>query len=212
MALAVMTQLLEYGDIRRGRLGVMVQDVTPDLAAALALSVDRGAVVSDVENDSAAARAGILPGDVITAVDGVAVDDAAALRNRVGLTRAGVTLAVKILRDGRERTLDVTLGEAQSAPAAPPESRAPGTLEGVTFRELEPADPRYGRLRGVVVSRVAPGSAAARAGLAADDVILALNRRPIASIAELEAALDASSPPFALQIARGATRLFIVVR
>jgi Do/DeqQ family serine protease len=212
MALAVMTQLLEYGDIRRGRLGVMVQDVTPDLAAALALSVDRGAVVSDVENDSAAALAGIRTGDVITAVDGVPIDDAAGLRNRVGLTRAGETLAVTLLRDGRERTLDVTLGEAQSAPAAPLESRAPSTLEGVTFRELEPGDPRYGRLRGVVVVRVAPGSAAARAGLAAEDVILALNRRPIASIAELEAALDASSPPFALQVARGTTRLFIVVR
>jgi S1-C subfamily serine protease len=153
-----------------------------------------------------------LTGDVITAVDGRAIEDAAALRNKVGLTRAGDTVVVTLLRDGRERALGVTIGEQPTAPARPPESSAAGKLDGASFRELDPAHPRYGQVRGVVVSRVTPGSAAARAGLAAEDVILAVNRRPVPSIAELEAALDAASAPFALQIARGSTRLFVVVR
>jgi Do/DeqQ family serine protease len=213
MAVAVMKQLLEYGEIRRGRLGVMVQDVTPDLAAALELSVDRGAVVSDVEKGSAAERAGILTGDVVTAVDGRAIDDAAALRNRVGLTRAGETVVITLLRDGRERTLDVTLGDAPNTPTRLPEApAAAGKLDGATFRELDPAHPRYGQVRGVVVSRVAPGSAAARAGLEPEDVILAVNRRPVTSIRELEGALTAAPSPFALQIERGTTRIFLVVR
>jgi Do/DeqQ family serine protease len=212
MARTVMEQLLEYGEIRRGRLGVLAQDLTPDLAAALDLSVDRGAVVNDVEQGSSAERAGILAGDVITALDGVAVDDASALRNRVGLTRAGETVAVTLVRDGRERTLDVTIGEAPSTPARVPEAAAEGKLDGATFRELDPAHPRYGQVRGVVVSRVASGSAAARTGLAAEDIILAVNRLPVGSIAELEAALERVSPPFALQIERGSTRVFVVVR
>jgi serine protease DegQ len=212
MARAVMEQLLEYGEIRRGRLGVMTQDVTPDLAAALHLPVERGAVISDVEKGSAAEHAGLLTGDVITAVDGRAVDNAAALRNRVGLTRAGETVAVTLLREGRERTLDVTIGEAPNATRQAESPASAGKLEGATFRELDPSHPRYGQVRGVVVSRVAASSAAARAGLVAEDVILAVDRRPIASMAELAAALDAASPPFALQIARGTGRIFLVIR
>jgi Do/DeqQ family serine protease len=213
MAVAVMKQLLEYGEIRRGRLGVMVQDVTPDLAAALELSVDRGAVVSDVEKGSAAERAGILTGDVVTSVDGRAIGDAASLRNRVGVTRAGETVVITLLRDGRERTLDVTLDDAPSTPTRVPEAPAAvGKLDGATFRELDPEHPRYGQVRGVVVSAVIPGSAAARVGLEREDVILAVNRRPVSSMAELEAALAAAASPFALQIARGTTRIFVVVR
>jgi serine protease DegQ len=213
MARAVMKQLLEHGEIRRGRLGVIVQDVTPDLAAALDLSIDRGAVVSDVEPGSAAERAGILTGDVVTAVDGLAIESGAALRNRVGLMRAGDTVAVTLLHEGRERTIDVTLGDAQSMPARLPESPAStGKLDGATFRELDPTHSRYGQVQGVVVSRVAPGSAADRADLEAQDVILAVNRSPVRSIAELEAALSAASTPFALQIMRGTTRIFVVVR
>jgi len=214
MARSVMEQLLEYGEIRRGRLGVIVQDVTPDLAAALDLPVRRGAVVSDVEPGSAAERAGLRPGDVITAIDGRAVDDAATLRNRVGLTRAGETVTLTMLRDGRERRLEVAVGEtpADAAPEPPEPSSTTGGIDGAVLRELDPRHPSYGQVRGVVVSRVAPGSAAAHAGLLADDVILAVNREPVASIAELDAALAQVTRPFALQIARGAGRLFVVVR
>jgi S1-C subfamily serine protease len=168
--------------------------------------------VSDVEDGSAADLAGILTGDVITAMDGRAVEGAAALRNRVGLARAGETIVITLLRDGRERTVDVTLGETPSAPTTPRESSAAGKLDGATFRELDPAHALYGRVRGVVVSRVTPRSAAARTGLEPDDVILAVDRRPVASIVELESALAAASAPFALQIARGTERLFVVVR
>jgi Do/DeqQ family serine protease len=212
MAHTVMQQLLEHGEIRRGRLGVLTQDVTPDLAAALDLSVDRGALISDVQKGSAAERAGILTGDVVTAVDARPIDNAAALKNRVGLTRAGETLAITLLRDGAERVVRVTIEEAPNPAAAPPESPAADKLEGATFRELAPSDPLYGQVRGVAVSRIDAGSAAARAGLEPNDVILTVDRRPVTSIAELAAALDAASAPFALQIARGSGRLFLVVR
>jgi Do/DeqQ family serine protease len=212
MARTVMEQLRDYGEIRRGRLGVMAQDLTPDLVAALHLTVSRGAMVSDVEPKSAAERAGLVVGDVITAIDGEPIESAAALRNRVGLTRAGETIRITLLRDGRSRDVEAQIGEPAAATLQPAPGAEVGKLEGAEFRDLDAEHPQYGRLRGVVVTRVAPGSAAARAGLERDDVIVAVNRQAVGSVAELMRALDAVSVPFALQVARGNARLFIAVR
>jgi serine protease DegQ len=212
MAKTVMEQLRDYGEIRRGRLGVMAQDLTPDLVAALDLTVSRGAMVSDVEPKSAAERAGIAVGDVITAIDGEPIESATALRNRVGLTRAGETIRITLLRDGRSRDVEAQIGEPAAATAQPAPGAEVGKLEGAEFRDLDAEHPQYGRLRGVVVTRVAPGSAAARAGLERDDVIVAVNRQAVGSVAELMRELDAVSVPFALQVARGNARLFIAVR
>jgi len=105
MARMVMEQLIVHGEVRRGQLGVLIQDVTPDLAEALQLGNRRGALVTQILKGSPAERAGLQVGDVIAAVDGRPVTGAAALRTRVGLVRAGETVALSVIRQGRELTV-----------------------------------------------------------------------------------------------------------
>jgi Do/DeqQ family serine protease len=107
MAKAVMEQLIAHGEVQRGRVGLQVQDLTPDIAEALRLTANGGAVVGRVEAGSPARRAGLQAGDVIIAIDGVPVENSADLRNRVGLTPIGEAIRLTIVRSGAERTVEV---------------------------------------------------------------------------------------------------------
>jgi len=103
----VMDQIIEHGQVRRGRLGVAIQDLTPELAETLEVPGDQGAVIAKVEEGSAAARAGLRSGDVVTAVDGRPVHSAADLRNRVGLIRVGTPVQLQVIRRGEQRMLTI---------------------------------------------------------------------------------------------------------
>lgn len=103
----VMDQIIEYGQVRRGRLGVAIQDLTPELAESLNVSGDEGAVIAKVEDGSAASRAGLRSGDVVTSVDGRPVHSAADLRNRVGLVRVGTPLQLQVMRRGQPHSLTI---------------------------------------------------------------------------------------------------------
>jgi Do/DeqQ family serine protease len=110
MARAVMTQLIEHGEVRRGRLGITIQDLTPALADTMKLDLRGGAVISEIEAGSPAARAGLAPGDVIVEVNGQAVLDADDLRNLIGLMPVGTDVAIVLYRDGRERSVNAQVG------------------------------------------------------------------------------------------------------
>jgi len=107
IARSVMTQLIEHGEVRRGRLGIAIQDLTPDLAESLNVTGDQGAVIAQVEQGSAADRAGLRAGDVVVAVDGKPVHSGTDLRNRVGLVRIGTPIQITILRGGQQRTINI---------------------------------------------------------------------------------------------------------
>jgi Do/DeqQ family serine protease len=109
MARNVMAQLVAHGEVKRGRLGVEIQDLTPDIAQAMHLDISEGAVVGRVDPKSPAKRAGIQPGDVIVAVDGIAVHNSSDLRNRIGLTPIGQSVSLTILRKGAEQTIEVRI-------------------------------------------------------------------------------------------------------
>jgi Do/DeqQ family serine protease len=215
MVREVVAQLLEHGNVQRGRIGIAIQDVTPALAQALELGADRGALVTQIEPASPAEQAGIAAGDVIVAIDDEPIDSSADLRNEVGLVRAGQSVAVTLVRDTERRTVRATV--AADKDTSVPETRAadPGSvslLAGATVMEIPSDHPSFGRVRGVWVSSVAPGSAAARFGLRPDDIITGVNREPIGSVGDLTAALGEARAPIALQVQREGRSLFLLVR
>lgn len=210
MARAVMDQLIEHGEVRRGRLGVLIQDFTPDLAEALGIEEKSGAIVTKVEPDTAAAKAGLEAGDVIVAVDDRRVRSAADLRNRIGLKRPGARVSLTIIRDGDRQEVSARLGEAGEEAARVDIDETP--LAGAQLRDLQPGDPAYGTTDGVLVAAVERGSPAARYGLEPGDVILAVNRKPVGSTKQLSKRLESVEGAIALTIQRGDARLFIVMR
>lgn len=215
MVKEVMAQLLEYGEVRRGRLGIFIQDVTPELSDALDLDVKDGAVVTQVEPDSPAEHAGIEAGDVIVEFNGSPVDGSADLRNKVGLFRLGATAEIGLIRDGRRMEIQATIGEALPAVASAGASGNGETVEklqGAEFRNLDATHPQYGKVEGVLVVRVEQGSPAARNGLREGDIVTAVNRMPVGTVRELTDAIGNAGSAVALNILRDDTRLFIVIQ
>ena len=204
MARVVLDQLIEYGEVKRGQLGVIIQDISAELAQALGLETTNGAVVTEVAPGSAAQTAGIQPGDVIVAVDGRPVRNSGDLRNRIGLLRIGSNTRITLIREGRELTVDARIGIASaSADVEGEELRA--QLAGARFAD----NPRGS---GVRVTDVQRGSPAARYGLRPDDLIYAVNRREVSNLADFRREVSESGRVLALSIQRGNMSLFIVIQ
>ncbi|MSU70018.1 MAG: Do family serine endopeptidase [Opitutaceae bacterium] len=218
----VTESLVQHGKVVRGFIGVHIQDITPALADSFGLKKRKGALVAEVQPGSPAAQAGIKSGDVITAIDGQAVNDANKLSLSVSAVAPDTKLGLDLLRDGQtERVQVVTAvkpnsrltGSEENASAS---NDSEGVLNGVAVDDLDPASRREinfpSRLKGAVITGVAPDSAAARAGLKAGDVILEINKQPVASAkqaAELSAGAEGKKTLLKL-CSRGGT-VFVVV-
>ena len=213
IARGVMEQLIEYGDVSRGRLGIYIQDLDPSLAEALDLSVESGALVTQVEPESVAEEVGLQAGDVIIAINGEEIDGGTQLRNRIGLVRAGTTLRVGFIRDGERRMVEATIRaeEGRRLSSRSGGGDGVGRLEGALLRNLDPSHPRYGEVEGVLVADIQPSSPAARAGVQPGDIVIGVNRVRIRSVQELRQALERVPGTLALNVLRGDARLFIVI-
>ena len=211
IATAVMQQLAEHGEMQRGKIGVVIQDLTPDLAEALGLDIERGALVSRVESRSPAQTAGLQAGDVIVAVGGSKVESSRDLRNSIGLVRVGDEIEIDVQRDQRRIGFSVRVGGTETDVLAGAVD-APPALQGAMLRDLEQGDPAYGRIEGVIAAEVGRGSPAARNGIRLGDVIVAVNRRRVRNVRELESAFEQAGQVLALNIVRGNGQLFIVIR
>jgi serine protease Do/serine protease DegQ len=207
LARGVMQQLVEYGQVERGQLGILVQDLTPQLAQAFGIPRNRGAVISRVSPNSAADQAGLRAGDVVVAVNGKPIRNATDLRNTIGLLRVDERVKLDILRDGRAMTITARMGEQVSSTVTG-EGIHP-RLVGATFSELNSGSPRQGE--GVLMADVEPGSPAARTGLRKGDIIISVNRRPVNSLNAFQQAVG-SGNALLLNIQRGRASLFIVIR
>jgi serine protease DegQ len=193
-------------------LGIYIQDVTPELAEALGLDVEQGAVVTQVEPGSAAEQAGIMAGDVVTELNGMAVEGSSDLRNRVGLVRIGAEVDLTYVRDGRVRHATAVIKGGQGTTLTPSGGETIDRLDGAEFSNLGSDNPHYGDVEGVVVSRVAQGSRAEQNGLQSGDIITAVNRTPVTNVQELALAIANAPGAIALNILRDDARLFIVIQ
>jgi serine protease Do len=187
LARSVMESLIQYGHVTRGYLGVMIQNVTPGLASAFDLKNDNGALVSQVEPDGPAHRAGFKDGDVIVRFNGDRVTDSQNLQFEVAATKPGTKVPVEIMRNGHEKTLEVTIkplpGTEQLAEAGSQNNNNNGTLNGVTVSDLNQQTRQQYNIpkdvKGALITQVDPASASAQAGLQPGQVIESINRHRV---------------------------------
>lgn len=210
MANAVMGQLIRYGEVRRGRLGVAIQDVTPDIASALDLRDSKGAIISQVEPKSPAEAAGVKAGDIVVALNGDPLRSSADLRNRVGLVPVGEDVRLTVLRDGKKLEMTVKIAPGGQQVSAK-RDRTP-FLEGSVILDMDQNHGLFGKVEGVVVAKSEPGSPAWRRGLRDGDVIIAVNRQPTPNLQEFSKAIDGDNRVLAMNIIRNGTQLFLVMQ
>ena len=195
LAREVMRQIEQHGHVIRGWLGVAVQDLTPAMAAALNLEETKGALVSDVQEGSPAASAGLVRGDVVMEVDGKAVTDSRALRMSIAEGAPGKKVKLGVMRNDKRLEVTATLGElpADDKQAKPAREAPSAEALGVQVAKLTPELKKRldlpDRATGVVITGVAPGSRAAEVGLRPGDVVQEVDRGPVESAADLEKAL-----------------------
>jgi serine protease Do len=219
MVKPVMDQILSHGKVVRGYLGILPQDVTPELAKAFNYNQPGGVLIGNVKPDTPAAKAGLKQGDVITALNGTATTDRNTFRNAVAAMAPGTSIKLDVWRDGKTQPFTVTLTELPpdaGAQETPADNSSEGGLEGVNVQPLT-AD-IAGELKlpantkGVVITSVDDASPAAAAGLNRGDVIQEVNHKPVSTVAEYKAAVAAAGKqPLLLLVNEGGITRYVVV-
>ncbi|HJT00959.1 MAG TPA: Do family serine endopeptidase [Terriglobales bacterium] len=220
LARYIMDQILKYGKVTRGFLGVGIQDISAPVAKTYGVPANQGAIVSDVQPNSPAAKVGLERGDVITQLNGQPVQGANDLKLKVGEMRPGTTVHLKVLRNGAARDVTMTLGEQpenQQRAGAGSGEQQPTLMQGVAVQDLTPDILQQlglpGDTKGVVVANVASGSAAEAAGLQRGDVIEQVNRHPVDSVSQYEREVRAAgNQTIVLLVNRGGSTAFVVVQ
>lgn len=199
-------QILEYGEVKRGMLGVQGGEVTSELAEALGYESSKGAFVSQVVPDSAADKAGIKAGDIIVSINGKKINTFGELRAKVATLGAGKKVTIGVIRDGKDKTFKVTLGEQTNV-----KTDADKLHKGLTGAELTnttKSDP----VQGVKVNSVKEGSPAQNYQIEKGDIIMSVNRKRVKNLAEFRAILDTKPSVLALNVRRGDRMIYLVVR
>jgi serine protease Do len=220
MASPIVEQLKKTGKVSRGWLGVQIQDLDTDLKAALEMGSADGVLISDVEENSPADKGGLQSGDVVTHINGEAVGSTGQLRNLIAAAGADAKVVLTVRREKKTLKLSVDLGaltDEGASPSAGAEGATKGSeIEGLSLKTLD--DELRSQLKvpasveGVVITRVAPNSKAARAKLRPGDIILRINKEPVADTASAKKLYGGSKGPVLLQILRQGSRLWVVVK
>jgi Do/DeqQ family serine protease len=204
IASSIMRQILDFGEVRRGLLGVSIQTIDAEVARALDTSVDSGALIALVEPGSAAEQAELHVGDIIVEINGEKITGASELRNAIGLMGSGEKVKIRYIREGDTRSATAVLGQQQVTRSTGSDIH-PG-LEGAEFAAAAASS-----AGGIEVTGVEPGSPAAQRGLRAGDVITAVNRSPVRNLEQLTEIAGANSILFLL-VQRGDRTLMLQIR
>ena len=204
MAKASMEQILEYGEVRRGLLGIGIQDISPDLRKAFDLdNGQQGVLVTGVNSNSPAEKAGLKPGDVIVAVDGKATASTGQLRSQIGSKRIGERVNLSLVRNGKTKEVKVKIGKPGDF--AMGNDKLHKLLEGVRFED-------NARGKGIIVAGINPSSRAAGYGLRVGDLITQVNRQEVNSLADLSKALSRGKDAILMYVQRNRGGFYLVIK
>lgn len=199
-------QMIEFGQVKRGELGIMGTELNSELAKAMKVDAQRGAFISQVMPKSAAEKAGIKAGDVILSMNGKPISSFASFRADIGTLPIGTKVTLGLLREGKPMNVDVTIEQSTQTPKV----ESGNIYTGIEGAEL--SNGAAGDQKGVKVDEVKPGSTAARIGLKKGDVILGVNQQKVTNLGELRKILDTKPNVLALDIQRGDTSIYLLAQ
>lgn len=206
MVQSVIEQLLKYGKVERGVLGVIVQNITPALADALQLKNSDGAIVTQVMPNTPAKTAGLTAGDVITDIDHHAVNGAAQLRNAMGLIHPGTSVSLTFIHHNQTKTISVIVADPKKI-----KQQAMPYFSGMRLQNFNELESNGALLHGVLITGITDASEGALAGLTLGDVITSINHTPVTSIASLTKITAHETKPLLLTVKRGNENMFLVL-
>ena len=205
MANNLVQQILEFGEVRRGMLGIKGGELNADLAQAFDIEAKKGAFISEVMPGSAADKAGLKAGDVITAINGQAISSFAEMRAKIATSGAGKEIDLTYLRDGKSNNAKVTLQSDDQT-----QTRANGLLPALDGAELNNYDEKG--VKGVAITKIKPNSLAEQRGLKSGDVIIGINRQKVENLGQLRKILESKPSAIALNIIRGDSNFYLLVQ
>ena len=210
MALDITKQLIEYGKVRRGYLGVSAQDLTNDLSKAFGIKANRGAIITQVLKDSPADLAGVSIGDVVIKINNENVQNASAMRNKIGLLQLNSIITMEINRKGKVITTKVQITE-------PEVSKNDGIkinsrLQGIIFSRILENMPEYGKINGIKIIKMRKDSVAFSAGIRPNDIILSINNIPVQKIQDLEIVAGKNDSDIVVHVQRKNRTAFILLK
>ena len=203
------SQLVEFGEVQRGHLGVQVQDLTPALALGLQTDELKGAVIAKVDKDSAADKAGLRSGDIVVRSNGKSIENAAQMRNQIGLVRIGEEVTMDIVRENKPIKLTARMNSIENSKNANEPLNA--RLEGATFSEMTDQKRSINKTGGVLVNKVEPNSSAWFYGLREGDIIESVNKRPVTDLKSFREALK-TQDMILLNVVRNSNSLFMLMQ
>ena len=209
MALDITDQLLKYGEVKRGYLGVSAQNLTDDLSKAFGVETNRGAIITRVQKDSPADLSGIKVGDVVTKINNKAIENAASMRNKIGLLKINSTITLQINRKGKVLTKKVRIVEPDTAKIK--NLKLNPRLSGVIFGDIKKNMPEYGKVIGIKIMKMRKDSKAFSVGIRPNDIVLSINNIPVQSLKDLEIVAN-NNDELVLHVQRQNRTAFILLK
>ena len=209
MALDVTQQLLKYGKVRRGYLGVSAQDLTSDLSKAFGISTKRGAIITRVQEGSPAYVAGIRVGDVVVKINNQIIENTSAMRNKIGLLKLNSIISMQINRKGEILNKKVKILEKKLSKKSGVKINT--RLDGIRFSEITKNMPEYGKITGIKITGIKKTSKAYSVGIRVNDIILSINNIPVQKIKDLEIVSGENDSELIVHVQRGMRTAFILL-